>query len=125
MGNVLDTDHDDAKSVQELKQAADTFETEAASCEKTSVIGNRLERIRLWARYVVLRKEYYHRERQKDTQAIEKAGTELVRFVESNRSAIQPYQWVDILIPRAILERLKAVKEEPGMVIEKKDRKKR
>lgn len=123
MGNVLDTDRDDAESVRKLRQAADSFAAEMAVSEKTPLIAKRVGRIRIWAKYAILRKQYYCCEQGKDAQAAEKVGEELVRFLESNRHAIEPYQWVDILIPRAVLERTSDLKEEAGMIIEKKDRK--
>ena len=112
MAGVLNTERGDAGSVRKLRDAAAAFAAEVEPCEKTPAIEERLTRIDLWAKYVVLRKEYYRCVREKQADALQRAETDLADFVKSNRPKIaRYYSETDRMIPPAIAQRRNAAKK--------------
>ena len=87
--DTLKAGRDDAESVRKVKEAAAAFIAETAACPKTPAVGERLDRISLWAAYAALRKEYF---RYKEPgSARKKAADDVNGFLTANQAKIARY----------------------------------
>lgn len=98
---VLSAERNDADSVQKLREAAARFAAGVKNCEKAPAVEERLQRIALWATYVTLRKEYYHRLYASPADSLKQARTDLADFVQSHRDSLARYcGQVERMVPR-------------------------
>jgi hypothetical protein len=112
VADIVNAERDDVESVEKLKEAAARFAVDTEACARTPIIEARLERISLWLRYIALRKDYYRCLHKKEKEAAEKAGAELMDFVDANRAKMaQDYNEVDFMIPPEVAKQRKLAKE--------------
>lgn len=102
-----------AQTVERVKQVVARFVGEVADCRKTPVVEKRLDRLKLWADYMVLRVEYFARLREKNQEARDQAAMALADFVERNHDQLgRCYNGVNYLVPHAV-QQLKKRKSQP------------